>query len=72
MTDTKRMDLHAYLTPDSHRTWHNTARLHGVTLTALLEALADNPDDLELMTASYADTARQIDATRRNRAHRYT
>lgn len=69
----ERRAIHAYLTPESHAVWHRVSDDAGVSLSALLEALAHD------MSASppeagglprWADTvrdARRIDAERRRR-----
>jgi len=69
-----RKAIHAYLTPDAHDRWHEFAAEQGVSVSGLLEAIAqewherlvgvdDLPDEVERLTRS----ARRIDAARRRR-----
>lgn len=62
-----RKALHAYVSDQAHDQWHGTCATHGISASALLEALApelgDLLDDPELVTA-----ARKVDAGRRRRA----
>ena len=70
-----RKAIHAFLTPASHEAWHEFAAENGVSVSALIEALAldwgerrdgehyDLPEVDEL-----AKGARRIDAQRRRRA----
>jgi hypothetical protein len=69
-----RKAIHAYLSPDAHDAWHDFAAEQGVSVSALLEALAEDwatrpdwddtaPSDREQL----ARVARQVDAARRRR-----
>ena len=69
-----RKAIHAYLTPEAHDRWHEFAAEQGVSVSGLLEAIAqdwherllgidDLPDEVSRLTKS----ARRIDATRRRR-----
>jgi hypothetical protein len=70
----ERRAIHAYLTAESHDTWHRVAEESGVSLSGLLEALAAD------MSAHAPDSgghgrwsdvvrdARRIDAQRRRRS----
>lgn len=68
----KRRALHAYVSDDAHDQWHNVAVEWGVSVSALLEALAPTlssetaADDAE--PVSIVRSARQIDAQRRRRS----
>lgn len=77
MTDqpsSQRRALHAYLSPAAHDTWHDFATEHGVSVSALLEALSE-PLTSGLPEVSIADvldgavtSARATDAARRRRS----
>jgi hypothetical protein len=68
-THPQRKALHAYLSDDAHETWHAVAADHGVSVSALLEALAADlasersHADLEAVVRR----ARRVDAERRRR-----
>lgn len=73
MADSRKA-IHAYLSPDAHDAWHDFAAEQGVSVSALLEAIAEDwasrpgdgqgaPDDREQL----ARVARQVDAARRRR-----
>ena len=74
MAETRKA-IHAFLTPTSHEAWHDFAAERGVSVSALIEAMAidwrerrdgetyDLPELEEL-----ARQARRIDAQRRRRA----
>ncbi len=72
----QRRALHAYLSDNAHEQWHAVAIEWGVSVSALLEALApilaDHHDGSEPAEApdarSIVHTARQIDAQRRRRS----
>ncbi|MBT8240830.1 MAG: hypothetical protein KJN63_06340 [Acidimicrobiia bacterium] len=71
---TSRKALHAYVTDVAHEQWHGFAAEQGVSVSAILEALAPA---LKTEEASIADSgvelesiiaqARRIDAARRRR-----
>lgn len=69
----ERRAIHAYLTADSHETWHSVAEEAGVSLSGFLEALAtdmgENPPDQggHPRWDSIVKGARKIDAQRRRR-----
>lgn len=66
MTDRKA--LHAYVTDRAHDQWHDFAAEQGVSVSAILEALAPElPQVDENETTKLITTARQIDAKRRRR-----
>ncbi len=75
MEETGRKALHAYVSDDAHDCWHNFASDQGVSVSAILEALApeldfDSPLAHETLGArlnSIVRAARKIDATRRRR-----
>lgn len=70
-----RKALHAYVTDDAHDAWHGFAAEQGVSVSAILEALApeldfDAPMTHEQLGArlnSVVKSARKIDAARRRR-----
>jgi hypothetical protein len=74
MAETRKA-IHAFLTPEAHEAWHEFAAENGVSVSALIEAMAmdwqgrrdgdgfDLPEVDEL-----ARSARRIDAQRRRRA----
>lgn len=69
-----RKALHAYVTDDAHEQWHGFAAEQGVSVSAVLEALAPalqveiaTPDQL-LELGSIITEARRIDAARRRRS----
>lgn len=60
----ERKALHAYVTNGAHDQWHDFAAVQGVSVSAILEAMApDLPEDDEQLIK----TARKIDAQRRRR-----
>jgi len=66
-----RKALHAYVSTDAHEQWHSAAQTWGVSVSALLEALAPDLPDVDLVIGDRGDaivtTSRQIDAQRRRR-----
>jgi hypothetical protein len=74
-TTNQRKALHAYLSDDAHERWHTFAAQEGVSVSAVLEALADELDfgsagSQELMRerlSAVVATARRTDANRRRR-----
>ena len=73
MADDRRA-IHAYLTAKSHEVWHALAEEAGVSLSGLLEALADHFRATPPAEGGLPDWdavvrgARKIDAQRRRRA----
>lgn len=72
--ETNRKALHAYVTDNAHEQWHGFAAEQGVSVSAILEALAPalDTDDLaeqgsKIEIASIVTEARRIDAKRRRR-----
>lgn len=69
-----RKAIHAYLSPPAHDCWHDVAEDNGVSVSALLESIAQQwtvrrkrgepllPDEAEVVLS-----ARRIDAERRRR-----
>jgi hypothetical protein len=69
-----RKAIHAYLSPEAHDAWHDFAAENGVSVSGLLEAIANQwaekvargeqvlPDEERLVR-----TARRVDAERRRR-----
>lgn len=62
-----RRAIHAYCSPDAHDAWHEAAAEHGVSVSAMLEALAPKVDQLMVDEPYLARTCRKIDADRRRR-----
>lgn len=73
--DQGRKALHAYVSDDAHEQWHGFAAEQGVSVSAILEALAPEldtdarpePADMNSRIDSVIKTARKIDAQRRRR-----
>jgi hypothetical protein len=73
--DNGRKALHAYVSDDAHDHWHGFAAEQGVSVSAILEALApelslDAPMSHEQLGArlnTVIKSARKIDAQRRRR-----
>ena len=73
--DTGRKALHAYVSDDAHDQWHGFAAEQGVSVSAVLEALAAELDlshdeaehQMKDRLEGVVKTARQIDAKRRRR-----
>ncbi len=74
-TTTQRKALHAYLSDDAHEQWHTFAAQEGVSVSAVLEALATELDfSNDTSEAPMKDRlnevvaiARRTDASRRRR-----
>ncbi|HEY5155273.1 MAG TPA: hypothetical protein VIJ47_11100 [Acidimicrobiales bacterium] len=69
-----RKAIHAFLTPASHEAWHEMAAEHGVSVSALIEALAQDWADRKQGSEfdlpeidALSRSARRIDASRRRR-----
>ncbi len=73
--DTGRKALHAYVSDDAHDQWHGFAAEQGVSVSAVLEALAPELDldeeqskqPLTVRLDEVVRSARRIDAQRRRR-----
>ncbi len=73
--DNGRKALHAYVSDDAHDQWHGFAAEQGVSVSAILEALAPEllteDDEADEKLSERLDTvikaARRIDAERRRR-----
>ncbi len=73
--DNGRKALHAYVSDDAHDQWHEFAAEQGVSVSAILEALAPELDlEHEVSSEQMKDrlntvvkSARRIDARRRRR-----
>ena len=73
--DNGRKALHAYVSDDAHDQWHEFAAEQGVSVSAILEALApeldlENAESAEQMKDrlnTVVKSARMIDARRRRR-----
>ncbi len=69
-----RKAIHAYLSPEAHDRWHDFAADEGVSVSGLLEAIAqdwkeqlDTGEDTPANVEQLAKVARKIDASRRRR-----
>jgi hypothetical protein len=69
-----RKAIHAYLSPGAHDRWHDFAAEEGVSVSGLLEALAqqwkqelDDGAEHPAGVEALARSARKIDAARRRR-----
>lgn len=73
--DNGRKALHAYVSDDAHEQWHGFAAEQGVSVSAILEALApqldlENDDEAKKLSEqldTVVRSARKIDAQRRRR-----
>ncbi len=68
--DVARKALHAYVSDEAHEAWHEAAAEHGVSASAILEALAPIIDRLMADEPYLARNARKVDAARRRRNRR--
>jgi hypothetical protein len=59
--------IEGFLSMESKAAWDRYAAAHGVSMTALLEALARHLDKPTIRMTKVVDEARQIDAERRSR-----
>ncbi len=73
MTD-KRRAIHAYVSESAHDQWHDFAAENGVSVSALLEALAETVSGRTTTEAEHGrvlqeavNSSRKIDASRRRR-----
>jgi hypothetical protein len=69
-----RKAIHAYLSPAAHDAWHDFAAEHGVSVSGLLEAIANEWSDRSARGESpfpdedqLVKSARRVDADRRRR-----
>ena len=72
--DNGRKALHAYVSDDAHDQWHGFAAEQGVSVSAILEALApeldidsERDDKMSQRLDDVVKAARKIDAQRRRR-----
>lgn len=73
--ETGRKALHAYVSDEAHERWHGFAADQGVSVSAVLEALAPEldtearpePAELGARLTTVVKTARRIDSQRRRR-----
>lgn len=69
----ERRAIHAYLTADSHETWHAVAEEAGVSVSGFLEAMAQDMSENPPESGGHprwdqlVRSARKIDARRRRR-----
>ena len=68
MSDPDKKNFHAKVTTETHDQWHDFAADQGVSVTALVEALAPNLTDGNPLLAPVIGNARKLDADRRRRA----
>ena len=65
---TYRKALHAYMSDEAHETWHEYAARMGVSVSGLLEALADQGAlDSFAEASEVVQDARRVDTDRRRR-----
>ena len=63
-----RKALHAYMSDEAHETWHEYAARMGISVSGLLEALADQGAlDTFAETSDVVQSARRVDTDRRRR-----
>ncbi len=63
-----RKALHAYMSDEAHETWHDYAARMGVSVSGLLEALADQGAlDTFNEGSEVVQNARRVDTDRRRR-----
>ena len=67
MTTSDRRALHAFVSDEAHDYWHDFAAEQGVSVSAILEALAPVLPELEDPGDEVVKAARKIDAERRRR-----
>ena len=70
-----RKALHAYLSDDAHNVWHDRAAAYGVSVSAMLEAIALSIDEIDSEEdwgtgTEIVSRARTIDTDRRRRSRR--
>lgn len=70
LDDPGRKALHAYTSDEAHADWHDAAAEHGVSVSAILEALAPRINELMVSEPYLARNARKVDAVRRRRNRR--
>lgn len=63
----ERKAIHAYVTVPTHDVWHGQSEDHGVSLSGLLEVLAEDLPGILESNPDIVKRARRIDATRRRR-----
>jgi hypothetical protein len=65
----RRRALHAYLSDEAHNTWHEVASENGVSVSALLEAMAVGLSEEQTSgpLVTVVSRARRVDAERRRR-----
>lgn len=68
-----RKALHAYLSDEAHAVWHDRAASYGVSVSALLEAIAMAINNVESETdwgkgKDIIEKARAVDTSRRRRS----
>lgn len=66
-TGQDRRAIHAYCTDAAHGTWHSTAAHHGLSVSAIIEALAPRLDAMLTTDPTLVAAARKVDASRRRR-----
>ncbi len=66
-----RKALHAYVSDEAHEQWHEAALAWGVSVSALLQALAPELDDIDAIwgdrKTNIVTASRSIDSARRRR-----
>lgn len=67
MTTSERKALHAFVSDEAHDHWHDFAAENGVSVSAILEALAPELDHIPGPSDHVIKAARKVDAERRRR-----
>lgn len=70
MTTSERRALHAFVSDEAHDQWHDFAAENGISVSAILEALAPELEHLPGPAEHVIKMARKIDAERRRRRRR--
>lgn len=70
LADPGRKAIHCYTSDEAHDHWHEAAAEHGVSVSAIMEALAPMVDRLMVDEPYLARNARKVDAARRRRNRR--
>jgi hypothetical protein len=66
-TQADRRAIHGYVTPDCHASWHDTAELAGVSVSAILEAIGPFLPEILADRPQIVRVARGVDAANRRR-----
>lgn len=67
---TGRRPIHAYVSDDAHDEWNDAADLHGISVTAIIEALGPRLDQILTEHPGLVTDARRVFSARRKRDNR--